>query len=107
MTDPYIQRIEKFLETHGIETYRFVRRAKHRAVVVEHRGERHTVFFPTTGSDWRCRYGIKRFQTFRSATRASTFRTADTTYSETYHFPWSVLARGMQESSTQTRTSRT
>jgi hypothetical protein len=41
------------LDIHRITTYRFVQRAKHRAVVVTHRGEVTTVIFPFSGSDWR------------------------------------------------------
>lgn len=49
----YVTRIESFLGRHRIDDYRFVRRRKHRAVVVTHRGEVTTVIFPASGSDWR------------------------------------------------------
>jgi hypothetical protein len=49
----YVTRIERFLDRHRIETYRFIQRAKHRAVVVAHRGRVATIIFPTSGSDWR------------------------------------------------------
>jgi hypothetical protein len=51
--DDYTRRIKRFLDRHGIDDYRFVQRAKHRAVVVEHFGKVTTVIFPTSGSDWR------------------------------------------------------
>jgi hypothetical protein len=53
MSDDYVTRIELFLERHRIETYRFEKRARHRAVVVAHRGKETTIIFPATGSDWR------------------------------------------------------
>jgi hypothetical protein len=51
--DDYVKRIEAFLDRHQIETYRFVKRAKHRAVVVAHRGRVAMVVFPASGSDVR------------------------------------------------------
>jgi hypothetical protein len=53
VSDDYVQRIRSFLDRHGIDDYRFVQRAKHRAVVVAHRGRVATIIFPTSGSDWR------------------------------------------------------
>jgi hypothetical protein len=53
MSDDYVQRIRSFLDRLGIDDYRFVQRAKHRAVVVAHRGRVATIIFPTSGSDWR------------------------------------------------------
>ena len=53
MRDDYTKRIERFLERHGIDDYRFVQKAKHHAVVVEHGGKVTTVIFPLTGSDVR------------------------------------------------------
>ena len=53
MSDDYVKRIESFLDRHRIETYRFERRARHRAVVVAHLGKETTIIFPTSGSDWR------------------------------------------------------
>lgn len=54
MADEYLQKIEQFLNRHDIKTYRFERRAKHRAVMVQHNnGKACCVIFPTTGSDWR------------------------------------------------------
>jgi hypothetical protein len=53
MSDDYTKRIERFLDRHRIETYRFEKRTRHRAVVVAHRGKETTVIFPTSGSDWR------------------------------------------------------
>jgi hypothetical protein len=53
MSNDYVQRIRAFLDRHDIANYRFVRRAKHRAVVVEHGGKVTTVIFPASGSDWR------------------------------------------------------
>jgi hypothetical protein len=53
VSDDYLKRIESFLDRHRIETYRFEKRAKHRAVVVTHRGKVTTVIFPRTGSDVR------------------------------------------------------
>jgi hypothetical protein len=53
MSDDYIPRIKQFLRRHRIETYRFEKRAKHRAVVVAFRGKSTTIFFPGTGSDRR------------------------------------------------------
>ena len=52
-SDDYVKRIESFLDRHRIDGYRFVRRRKHRAVVVAHRGKVTTVIFPFTGSDIR------------------------------------------------------
>jgi hypothetical protein len=52
-SDEYLRRIERFLDRHGIDDYRFVQRTRHRAVVVRHRGKVTTVIFPCTGSDWR------------------------------------------------------
>jgi hypothetical protein len=51
--DDYVKRIERFLDRHLIDDYRFVRRRKHRAVVVAHLGKETTIIFPTSGSDWR------------------------------------------------------
>jgi hypothetical protein len=53
MRDDYTKRIERFLERHGIDDYRFERRSKHRAVVVTHRGKITTVTFPNSGSGVR------------------------------------------------------
>jgi hypothetical protein len=53
MSDDYTKRIERFLDRHRIETYRFEKRTRHRAVVVEHFGKVTTIIFPTSGSDWR------------------------------------------------------
>jgi hypothetical protein len=53
MSDDYTAGITRFLERHRIETYRFEKRARHRAVVVTHHGKKTTVIFPTSGSDWR------------------------------------------------------
>jgi hypothetical protein len=53
VSDDYVARIELFLERHRIETYRFEKRARHRAVVVTHLGKKCTIIFPTSGSDWR------------------------------------------------------
>jgi hypothetical protein len=53
VSDDYTARIEAFLDRHQISNYRFVHRAKHRAVVVEHGGKVTTVVFPSSGSDWR------------------------------------------------------
>jgi hypothetical protein len=53
MSDDYVTRIELFLERHRIETYRFEKRARHRAVVVAHRGKETSIIFPASGSDWR------------------------------------------------------
>ncbi len=53
MRDDFTKRIERFLERHGIDDYRFVQRTKHRAVVVAHRGKETTIIFPASGSDWR------------------------------------------------------
>jgi hypothetical protein len=53
MSDDYIPRIERFLQHHRIETYRFEQRRKHRAVVVAFRGKSTTIFFPASGSDQR------------------------------------------------------
>lgn len=53
MSDDYVQRIRSFLDRHDIANYRFVRRSKHRAVIVEHGGKVTTVVFPFSGSDWR------------------------------------------------------
>jgi hypothetical protein len=53
VSDAYVQRIRSFLARHDIANYRFVRRVKHRAVVVEHGGRVVTVIFPSSGSDWR------------------------------------------------------
>jgi hypothetical protein len=53
VSDDYTKRIERFLDRHGIDDYRFVQRAKHRAVVVTHRGKVTMVIFPATGSDVR------------------------------------------------------
>jgi hypothetical protein len=52
-SDNYVKRIERFLDRHGIDDYRFVQRAKHRAVVVARLGKETTIIFPTSGSDWR------------------------------------------------------
>jgi hypothetical protein len=52
-SDDYTARIEAFLDRHQIATYRFEKRARHRAVVVEHLGKEITIIFPATGSDWR------------------------------------------------------
>jgi hypothetical protein len=52
-SDDYVKRIERFLDCHQIEDYRFVRRRKHRAVVVAHHGKVATIIFPTSGSDIR------------------------------------------------------
>jgi hypothetical protein len=53
VSDDYTKRIERFLDRHGIDDYRFVQRDMHRAVVVTHRGKVTMVIFPTTGSDVR------------------------------------------------------
>jgi hypothetical protein len=53
MRDDYVKRIKAFHDRHRIDDYRFVRRRKHRAVVVMHRGRVTTVIFPHTGSDIR------------------------------------------------------
>jgi hypothetical protein len=53
MSDDYTAGITRFLDRHGIDNYHFVQRARHRAVVVTHRGKKTTVIFPTSGSDWR------------------------------------------------------
>jgi hypothetical protein len=53
VSDDYTTRIKRFLDRHRIETYRFERRARHRAVVVKHGGKITTVIFAATGSDWR------------------------------------------------------
>jgi hypothetical protein len=53
VSDAYTKRIERFLGRHQIKTYHFVQKAKHRAVVVTHRGKVTMVIFPTSGSDWR------------------------------------------------------
>ena len=53
MSDAYTKRIERFLDRHQIKTYRFVQKAKHRAVVVTHLGKECTTIFPASGSDWR------------------------------------------------------
>jgi hypothetical protein len=53
MSDDYVKQIESFLRHEGIADYRFVKRAKHRAVVVTRRGKVTTVIFPGTGSDVR------------------------------------------------------
>jgi hypothetical protein len=51
--DDYTTRIKRFLDRHRIADYRFVRRRRHRAVVVAHRDKITTVIFPATGSDIR------------------------------------------------------
>ena len=51
--DDYTKFIERFLERHRIETYRFEQRSKHRSVVIEFEGRTHTYIFPLSGSDWR------------------------------------------------------
>jgi hypothetical protein len=53
MSDDYIDRIERFLAQHHITAYRYERRSKHRSVVIMHGGKVTTIFFPTSGSDWR------------------------------------------------------
>ena len=53
MSDDYVQRIRSLLDRLGIDDYRFVQRARHRAVVVTHLGKECTIIFPTSGSDWR------------------------------------------------------
>jgi hypothetical protein len=53
VSDDYVKSIVSFLDSRGIETYRFEKRTRHRAVVVEYRGKESTVIFPTSGSDWR------------------------------------------------------
>jgi hypothetical protein len=51
--DDYTTRIQRELARHGIDDFHFVRRSRHRAVVVEHGGKVTTVVFPSSGSDWR------------------------------------------------------
>jgi hypothetical protein len=53
VSDDYVKRIERFLDRHGIDDYRFVQKAKHRAVVVKHGGKVTTIVFPLSGSDIR------------------------------------------------------
>jgi hypothetical protein len=53
VSDDYTRRIKRFLDRHRIDDYRFVHRAKHRAVVVAHRGKETTIIFAASGSDWR------------------------------------------------------
>jgi hypothetical protein len=53
MRDDCTRRIKRFLDRHRIETYRFEKRTRHRAVVVAHRGKETTIIFPASGSDWR------------------------------------------------------
>jgi hypothetical protein len=53
MSDDYVKRIQSFLDRNGIDDYHFVQRAKHRAVLVRHRGKSTTIIFPLSGSDWR------------------------------------------------------
>jgi hypothetical protein len=53
VSDDYVQRIRSFLDRHDIANYRFVQRAKHRAVIVTHDGKTRIVIFPSSGSDWR------------------------------------------------------
>jgi hypothetical protein len=52
MSDDYIDRIERFLERHGIEQYQFRKRSKRRSVVISHGGRQVTVFFPKTSCNW-------------------------------------------------------
>ncbi len=51
--DDSVKRIERFLNRHLIDDYRFEGRRKHRAVVAAHHGKVATVVFPTSGSDIR------------------------------------------------------
>ena len=53
MDGTYAQKIEEFLNRHGISSYHFQHRSKHPAVVVELAGKVHRVFFSASGSDWR------------------------------------------------------
>jgi hypothetical protein len=53
MADDCTSKIEAFLDRHRIETYRFQKRARHGAVVVDYLGNQITVIFPTSGCDWR------------------------------------------------------
>jgi hypothetical protein len=52
MSDDYIDRIERFLEQHGITAYCFARCRKHRIVIVVHGGRNVTVGFPTSSANW-------------------------------------------------------
>ncbi len=51
--DAYIESISRFLDQKGIATYHFERRAKHRAVMIDHDGHVYMVVFPASGSDTR------------------------------------------------------
>jgi len=51
--DDCTDRIERFLEQHHITAFHYERRSKHRSVVITHGGKVVTIFFPTSGSDWR------------------------------------------------------
>lgn len=53
MADDYVDRAERLLRQHRIETFRIEHRSKHRAIVVNHGGKEYTVIIPSTGSDWR------------------------------------------------------
>jgi hypothetical protein len=51
--DDYVNRIEAFLDRHGITEFHFERRSRHRAVIVTYRGRTTVAVFPTSGRDWR------------------------------------------------------
>jgi hypothetical protein len=53
MTDDYVERITKFLTSHGINAFHFEHLAKHRVVIIPHMGRTNRIVFPATGSDWR------------------------------------------------------
>ena len=53
MTNHYVERIERFLEDHQVEEYRFEQRAKHIQIKGTSNGVPFCVTFPKTGSDWR------------------------------------------------------
>jgi hypothetical protein len=51
--DDYVRRIQRELARHGIDDFHFVRRSRHRAVIVKRGGRVVTVIFPSSGSDIR------------------------------------------------------
>jgi hypothetical protein len=53
MADDYLDRAERLLKQHEIETFRIEHRRKHRAIVVSTGGKEYTVIIPSTGSDQR------------------------------------------------------